>query len=181
MGKAVSKSLIPTERIEGVICTMRSQKVILDEDLAILYEVETKSLNRAFYRNEERFPEDFAFQITKSEWNSLKYQFGTSKKGRGGRRKLPIAFTEEGVAMLSGILRSAQAVTVNIEIMRAFVRMRYIMTSQKEMSKELTEVKSFLLKHSNSSDREFRRVWQDIEKLSQPPTQEERRIGFQIN
>ena len=90
--------------IDNYIYLVRGKQVMLDQDLAILYEVETKSLNRSFYRNQERFPKDFAFQITRDEWNLLKYKIGTSKIGRGGRRKLPIAFTEQGVAMLSGIL-----------------------------------------------------------------------------
>lgn len=173
--------VVSSETIEQRIYLVRHQKVMLDEDLAILYGVETKSLNRAFYRNQERFPEDFAFQLIKEEWDCLKYQFGTSKLGRGGRRKLPIAFTEQGVAMLSSVLRSPQAVTVNIEIMRTFVRMRHLMTSQKEISKELAELKSFFLKHSHSSNREFRKIWQAIEKLSTPPNQEERRMGFELH
>jgi hypothetical protein len=103
---------------------IRGQKVMLDADLAELYRVPTKSLNLAVKRNADRFPEDFAFQLTEAEVTALRFQFETSKRGRGGRHYLPRAFTEQGVAMLSGVLRSARAVQVNIAIMRAFVRLR---------------------------------------------------------
>lgn len=191
MKKAIS--IIPIERIEGIIHHIRDQKVILDQDLAALYGVETKALNQAVQRNIERFPEDFSFQLNKKEWGTLKSQIVTSNelsnlksqfvtsRSWGGRRKLPRVFTEQGVAMLSSVLRSSQAVTINIEIMRAFVKMRHFMTSQKKMTKEFAELKSFLLKHSNSSDREFRKIWQAIEKLSIPPSQKERQIGFKLS
>jgi len=101
--------------IESYICLVRGQKVILDQDLAILFGIETKGLNRAFYRNQERFPDDFSFKLSKIEWDSLKYQFGTSKIGRGGRRKLPVAFTEHGVIMVANLLKSDQAIKMSIE------------------------------------------------------------------
>lgn len=116
-----TSSSIPPERIERRILLIRAQKVMLDSDLAELYEVETKMLTRAVRRNAERFPEDFMFQLTTAESQSLRCQFGTSN-GRGGRRYRPYAFTEQGVAMLSSVLRSPRAVQVNIEIMRAFVK-----------------------------------------------------------
>src|ERR1700732_1000090 len=112
-----SESGIPAERIERSILLLRGQKVMLDRDLADLYGVETKTLNRAVHRNLDRFPNDFMFQLTLKEFTALRYQFGTSK-GRGGRRYLPRAFTEQGVAMLSSVLNSKRAVRVNIEIMR---------------------------------------------------------------
>lgn len=170
-----------TEEVEQVIYLIRNQKVIIDNDLAVLYGVETKNLNKAVKRNLERFPIDFMFQLEKEEWERLRFQIGTSKGGRGGKRYMPYAFTEEGVAMLSGILHSPQAVGINIAIMRAFVRMRHVMNSQQKINKELAEIKSFLLKHSHSTDREFRKVWQTIEKLSQKPTQEDHKIGFQLS
>jgi len=104
-----SKSLLPLELIEKRIYLIRNQKVMMDTHLAELYGVETKILNKAVSRNLERFPDDFMFQISKEEWNSLKFQFGTSKKGRGGRRYLPYAFTEQGVAILSSVLKSKRA------------------------------------------------------------------------
>ncbi|MFH0838249.1 MAG: ORF6N domain-containing protein [Patescibacteria group bacterium] len=177
MSKQQSLPIAPIEQIEQFIYIIREHRVMLDQDLAILYQVPNKRLNEQVRRNINRFPKDFAFQLTLKEWYNLKSQFATSRSW-GGKRKPPRAFTEQGVAMLSSVLKSSQAITVNIEIMRAFVRMRHVMASQQAITKELAELKSFLLKHSNSSDREFRKVWQAIEKLSTPPTKEERRIGF---
>ena len=173
-------SLIPTERIEGMIYVIRGQKVILDQDLAMLYGVETKNLNKAVSRNQKRFPEDFVFRLSKKEWDNLKFHFGTSSLGWGGRRKLPIAFTEYGVAMAANSLKSERAITISVEIVRAFIKLREFLSSQKEMAKELSEVKSFLLKYSNSTDREFRKVWQAIERLSSPVDGGKRRIGFEL-
>jgi len=178
MSKTPPKSLIPIEQIEQCIHIIREQKVMLDQDLARLYEVETKYLKRAVLRNTERFPEDFMFQLNKEEWNSLRCQIGTSKKGRGGQRYMPYAFTEQGVAMLSSVLNSSQAIRINIEIIRAFIKLREFLASQKDLTKEVIELKSFVLKHAQKTDQEFRKVWQAIEKLSEPPTREERRIGF---
>jgi phage regulator Rha-like protein len=182
MKKDESKSIIPLERIERAIYVIRGHKIILDQDLAALYGAETKQLNRALSRNKERFPGDFAFQLTIEEWNSLRCQIGTSNIGRGGRRYLPFVFTEHGVVMVANILKSKRAVWVSIEIVRAFVRLRQAMVSHKEMSKELSELKSFLLKHSNQTNREFKRIWQAIEKLAKPPDgKEQRKIGFDIS
>lgn len=191
-----SNSLVPMEQIERLIFVIRGQKVILDQDLAALYGVETKGLNRAIYRNQKRFPEDFAFQLTKEEWNSLrcqigtsksertnlKCQFGTSRSGWGGRRKLPIVFTEHGVVMAANVLRSERAVSVSIDIVRSFVKLRQMLATQKEITKELADLKSFLLEHSHANGREFKRVWSAIEKLSQPLTEKERdQIGFDLS
>ena len=181
MKKGESKLIVPSEWIEGVIYIIRGSKVILDQDLAMLYGVKTKNFNKAIKRNLERFPEDFAFQLTKEEWDNLRFQFGTSKKGRGGRRYLPLVFTEQGVAMAANILKSKQAALISIEIVRAFVRLRQTLASHKEMSKELAELKAFTLKHSHANDREFKRVWQAIEKLSNPPVEEKPKIGFDLS
>ena len=125
MKKTITKALLPQEeRVFSKIYLLRNQKVLLDEDLAVMYGVTTKLLNQAVKRNLERFPEDFMFQLTVEEVSSLRSQFVTSKKGRGGRRYAPFAFTEQGVAMLSGILTSPTAIAVNIQIMRIFVKMR---------------------------------------------------------
>jgi len=182
MNKNESKSIIPLEKIERVIYVIRGQKIILDQDLATLYGVKTKNLNKAVSRNQERFPEDFIFRLTYEEWANLKFQIGTSSLNWGGRRKLPLAFTEHGVAMASNLLKSKRAIEVSVEIVRVFIRMRQTLTSHKEMSKELAELKSFLLKHSNQTNREFKRIWQAIEKLSkQPDRKEQRKIGFDVS
>jgi len=132
-------SLIPAERIENSILLIRKEKVILDEDLAFLYGVSTKVLIQAVKRNIDRFPPDFMFQLGKEEFASLRSQIVTSKRKnrRGGRRYPPYAFTEEGVAMLSSVLNSPRAVKVNIEIMRAFVRLRKILSSHVELARKL--------------------------------------------
>ena len=179
MKKVESSPLVSIEQIEHHIFLVRGRKIMLDEDLATLYQVPTKRLNEQGVRNIKRFPKDFAFQLKLKEWNSLKSQIATSNS-RGGRRKPPRAFTEQGVAMLSSVLQSPQAIAVNIEIMRAFVKMRHFLGIQKEMTKELTELKSFLLKHSNESSREFRKVWQAIEKLG-ASSKNDQKIGFRLD
>jgi len=180
MSKNELSLAIPVEQIEQCIYVVRGHRVMLDRDLAELYEVETGAFNRAIKRNIERFPIDFAFQLTQKELENLICQIGISRSW-GGYRKLPWVFTEQGLAMLSGLLHSSQAVAVNIEIMRAFVRMRHVLASQQQVTKELIDIKSFLLKHTNSSDREFRRVWRAIEKLSGPPDSHEQPIGFDLS
>ena len=130
-------ALISTERIERSILLIRSHKVILDSDLAELYGVTTKRLNEQVKRNRARFPDDFMFQFTVSETEILRSQIATSKMGRGGRRYLPYAFTEQGVAMLSSVLNSERAIKVNIEIMRTFVRLRRMLASHSELARKL--------------------------------------------
>ncbi|MBN2095989.1 ORF6N domain-containing protein [Candidatus Peregrinibacteria bacterium] len=178
MQKNEPKSIIPIERIECSIYIIRGQKVMLDRDLAILYGIDTRALVQAVKRNLERFPADFMFQLTRSEMVNLMSQIVISSWG--GHRKPPYAFTEQGVAMLSSVLRSPQAVKVNIEIMRAFIKLRQVFASHKELAKELKEVKEFVLKNSNQTSREFRRVWQAIEKLSDKP-KGQRQIGFDLD
>lgn len=124
--------------IESRILSIRGKQVLLDRDLADLYEVETKNLNRQVKRNIERFPTDFMFQITKDEYDVLKCQFGTSKMRGGDNRNLPYAFTEQGVAMLSGVLRSNKSIEVNIEIMRAFVSMRHFLLNSDSLFHRLS-------------------------------------------
>lgn len=177
MKKGESRSVIPAARIEKAIYVIRDNKVMLDIDLAALYGVETRALIQSIKRNLDRFPLDFAFKLEKNEWEILKSQIVTSSWG--GRRYTPYAFTEQGVAMLSSVIRSPQAVKVNIEIMRAFIRLRQTIASHQELSKDVADIKNFMLKHSRSNDREFKKVWQAIEKLSTPPPEPERRkIGF---
>lgn len=189
MKKALS--VIPIDRIEHIIYFFRSHKVMLDRDLAELYGVETRVLNQAVKRNSERFPDDFMFQLNTEEANSLRSQFVTLdrtsltsqiviSKGRGKHRKyLPYVFTEQGVAMLSSVLRSSRAITVNIEIMRAFVRLRHILESNKELAKVVSELRSFNLKRSAKMDLDIRRIWKAIEKLTeQSNDKSKKRIGF---
>lgn len=128
---------VTPEFIGRRIFLIRGQKVMLDADLAELYQVETKAMNRSILRNIERFPEDFMFQLTADEYDSLRYQIGTSNIGRGGRRYLPYAFTELGVAMLSSVLKSDRAIQMNIFIIRAFVKLRELLSTHKEFARKL--------------------------------------------
>lgn len=147
--------------------------MLLDADLAALYGVETKALVRAVRRNRSRFPSDFMFQVTTREFADLRSQFGTSNS-RGGRRYRPFAFTEQGVAMLSGVLRSPRAIRVNIEIMRAFVRLRYVLESNAELSDRLAQLE-------RKYDAKFGVVFQAIRDLVEQPVPARRRIGFQTS
>jgi hypothetical protein len=162
--------MIPIERIARTIRLIRGHKVMLDADLAVLYGVSTKALNRAVKRNLERFPADFMFQLTTEEVEALRFHLGTSK-GRGGRRYLPYAFTEQGVAMLSSVLRCSRAVGVNIEIMRAFVRLREVLASHADLARKLAQLEA-------NCDRQFRVVFDAIRQLMAPPRLSDRKIGF---
>jgi hypothetical protein len=130
------------EQIKEMIYLIRGQKVMLDSDLAKLYGVETKALNRQVRRNTIRFPDDFMFQLTKEEYESLKCQIGTSKEGRGGKQKQPLVFTENGVAMLSSVLKSEQAALVNIAIMRIFTKLRSFMMLEKKLVTRINQLES---------------------------------------
>lgn len=141
-----SKIIVPVFNVEKSIHVIRGHRVLLDEDLGLLYGVPTKSLNLAVKRNEQRFPADFRFQLTAEETTALRFQNETSK-ARGGRRYLPWAFTQEGVAMLSGVLHSPRAVAVNVEIMRAFVKMRQAIAINNELAKRLAVVEAKLDQH----------------------------------
>lgn len=171
-----SKELaIPDERIEKAILLIRGHKVMLASDLAKLYGVTTFNLNKAVKRNMDRFPPDFMFQLTKEEAESLRFQIGMSKPaGRGGRRHLPYAFTEQGVAMLSSVLHSKRAVLVNIAIMRAFVRLRELLATHKELARKLAELEQ-------KYDAQFRVVFDAIRQLMAPPPEPKKgRIGFHV-
>jgi len=167
----VNKSLIPADRIEKAILLIRKQKVMLDADLADLYGVQTKFLVRAVKRNIDRFPADFMFQLSKEEFDDLRFHFGTSSDW-GGRRYPPYAFTEQGVAMLSSVLRSQRAVHVNIEIMRAFIRLRQMLASNAELARKLDELEK-------KYDAQFKEVFEAIRQLMTPPEPKRRPIGFQ--
>jgi hypothetical protein len=140
-------AVLPIESIQRSILSLRGQRVMLDGDLARLYGVETGALNRAVKRNLERFPEDFMVQLTAEEAEALRCRSGTSKT-RGGRRYLPYAFTEHGVAMLSSVLNSKRAIAVNIEIMRAFGMMRKMLAANVDLAKRLTVIEAEMAKHS---------------------------------
>ena len=159
------------DSIATLIVTIREHKVMLDSDLASLYGVETKALNRAVKRNLERFPEDFMFQISQEEVDALRFQSGTSKEGRGGRRYLPYAFTQEGVAMLSSVLQSPRAVAVNIGIMRAFIRLRQLALSVEELTRMVDILE-------NHYDDQFKIVFDAIRQLLEPPESPTKEIGF---
>jgi len=167
------------ERITQTILLLRGHKVILDDDLAALYEVETKTLNRAVKRNRDRFPDDFMFQLTTEEFDNLRYQFGTSSLRSqivtsrwGGRRYPPYVFTEQGVAMLSSVLHSDRAIHVNIEIMRAFVRLRQLLATNVELARKLATLE-------RKYDAQFKIVFDAIRELMTPPEPKKKRpIGF---
>ncbi|MDD5593409.1 MAG: ORF6N domain-containing protein [Candidatus Margulisbacteria bacterium] len=163
--------LIPEERIEKTIYLLRGQKVMLDKDLSHLYGVMTGELNRAVRRNLDRFPEDFMFQLNKQELDNLICQFGTSRWG--GTRKLPLAFTEQGVAMLSSVLRSKRAIQVNIQIMRTFTKLRRILASHKELLKKIEAMES-------KYDGQFKIVFGAIKALIEPPIKPKEKIGFRL-
>ena len=172
-------SLVPAERIERSILVIRGQKVMLDLDLAELYGVETKVLNQAVKRNLERFPDDFMFQLNDAEFDNLRCHFGTSSlrsqivtsNSKGGRRCRPYAFTEQRVAMLSSVLHSKRAVQVNIEIMRAFVKLRQMIASNVELSQKLEELEK-------KYDSQFKTVFEAIRQLMSEPTKKKHPIGF---
>ena len=155
---------------------------MLDSDLAGLYQVETFNLNRAVKRNLDRFPEDFMFQLSQEEAESLRFQIGMSKpEGRGGRRYLPYAFTEHGVAMLSSVLNSKRAVQMNIVIIRAFVRMRELMASHKDLARRIGDLEARQKSYGRTLERHdtvLVAVIRDIQKLKNPPVT--RAIGFRI-
>ncbi len=167
-------SIVPIERIERAILMIRGQKVLLDRDLAELYGVETGALNRAVSRNADRFPNDFMFQLTSDEFENLKCHFGIASRW-GGRRTAPYAFTEQGVAMLSSVLRSPRAARVNIAIMRAFVKLRELLASNTELSRRLDELEA-------KYDQQFKIVFDAIRQLMAPPPAPPpppgRKIGF---
>ena len=165
------KLLVPAERIEHAILVLRGQKVMLDSELAALYEVPVKALNQAVKRNLDRFPEDFMFRLNQEEATSLRSQSVTSKAGRGGRRTAPYAFTEQGVAMLSSVLHSPRAVHVNIEIMRAFVRLRQMLQQNTELARKLAALE-------RKYDGQFKMVFEAIRDLMAPAPKEKPRIGF---
>lgn len=155
-------------QIQNLIYIIRGQRVMLDSDLARLYEVETKVLNQAVKRNLERFPKDFMFQLTKEEYEVLRSQFVTSKiktETRGGRQYFPYVFTEQGVSMLSSVLKSKRAIQINVQIMRTFVKMREWAIENKEIAQRLTELEHYFIQHCKDNQSDIRELREAMDLL----------------
>jgi hypothetical protein len=164
--------MIPIERIQQTIYLIRGRKVMLDSDLAIFYAVKTKELNKAVSRNKERFPSDFVFQLSIQEVKDLIFQFGMSKNSsHGGRRTRPYAFTEQGVAMLSAVLKTKRATIVSVQIMRSFVKLRELLQSNEVLAKKLKELESRTDEHAQV-------IMEIIKELQKPHPEQIRKIGF---
>lgn len=167
-----ASAIVHAPQIAGKILYLRGTRVLLDSDLAKLYGVRTAALNQAVQRNKERFPEDFMFQLNEKEVSALRYQIGTSKiQGRGGRRYAPYAFTEQGVAMLSSVLRSSRAVQVNIAIMRTFVRLREMLATNQKLRRKIEDMEK-------RYDTKFQVIFATIESMLEDEDLPKRSIGF---
>jgi hypothetical protein len=166
-------SLVPVERIERAILSIRGEKVMLDGDLAEIYGVETRILNQAVKRNIERFPADFMFQLAFKEAEALRSQIVISNEGRGGRRYLPYAFTEHGALMLANVLNSERAAQTSVQVVRAFVRLRQMLASNAELARKLAALE-------NKYDAQFKVVFDAIRQLMSPPARPKREIGFHV-
>ena len=172
---ATGKDIIPLAQVTRAILVIRGQRLLLDSDLARLYGVTTGNLNKAVTRNRDRFPADFMLQLTAKEAESLIFQIGISK-GRGGRRYRPYAFTEQGIAMLSSVLQSDRAVRVNIAIMRAVVKLREMLETNRELAAKFTQLEKRVGKH----DQEIAAIIDAIRCLMAPPPKPTREIGFHV-
>jgi hypothetical protein len=170
-----AKRAIRVQRIERLIFIIRGNKVMLDTDLAELYGVETRVLKQAVRRNQKRFPSDFMFELTKEENQSLRSQNVILERGKYSKY-LPFVFTEQGVAMLSTVLNSEKAVEVNIEIMRAFVRLREVVASHKDLAAKIRELENHILDH----DEQIYSIFEAIRQLMAPPDKEVKKIGFTV-
>ncbi len=170
-GKPRLDETVLVERVERRIVWLRGHKVLLDADLADLYGVSTRRLNEQVRRNASRFPPDFMYELTEQEFMGLRSQIATSNVGRGGRRHAPLAFTEQGVAMLSSVLHSERAVRVNVGIMRAFVRLREMLASDRDLARKLEQMEK-------RYDAQFKVVFDAIRSLIEAPPRPDRRIGF---
>ena len=166
-------------KIQNLIYEIREHKVMLDSDLAQLYGVLTKNLNKAVKRNIERFPQDFMFQLTKEEYQNLRFQNGTSKLTHGGRRFMPYAFTEQGVAMLSSILESKQAIAVNIQIMRTFVQVKQFALEHKDLTKRFAELEQYFIQYCKDNEQDKQKIYEAIDLLMDRTKPS--KIGFKTN
>jgi len=177
----VSRPNLPVDSIERHIHVVRGQKVMLDSDLAALYEVPTKLLNQSVRRNEGRFPEDFMFRLTRDEDTALRLQFATSNSGRGGRRYLPFAFTEHGVAMLSSVLKNDRAIQVNVMIIRAFVRMRELIAANKDIAVRVDRLERSHKRAASVIEilvEDIDRVAKEVRRMKALPLPRKQKIGF---
>jgi hypothetical protein len=171
-------SALAVEALASRIQLVRGLRVMLDADLAALYGVETRALVQAVKRNSARFPEDFMLQLSAEEWANLRSQSVMSSSGHGGRRTAPYAFTEQGVAMLSSVLASERAIAVNIEIMRAFVRLRDLLASNKELARRFADLEQRLTRKLATHDQAIAGILDAIRQLMNPPQPPKRPIGF---
>lgn len=169
------KALVPAEVIAGKILFLRGEKVLLDRDLAELYGVKTRVLKQAVRRNKKRFPEDFMFELTKQEFEDWRSQFVISNSDKMGLRYRPMAFTEQGVAMLSSVLKSDRAIEVNISIMRVFVQLRKMISSNEELARKLKELEERLEKH----DEDIGLIFEAMKELMTLPDTPPKKIGFE--
>lgn len=176
----MSLELIAAPAIEKRIFVVRGRQVLLDEDLADLYGVETKRLIQQVKRNIKRFPEDFMFQLDKKETEALRSQIATSNDGRGGRRYTPYVFTEQGVAMLSGVLRSDRAIAVNIEIMRTFVELRRITISYAALHERLETLEREMTARLDGHDEQLEQIFKVLHQLISPPPRTKKPVGFRV-
>ncbi len=165
--------------VKNLIYEIRGYKVMLDSDLAELYEVQTFRLNEAVKRNIERFPSHYMFQLTKDEYKLLTSQIAISKKGRGGRRTMPYVFTEQGVAMLSSVLNSARAIQINIKIIDTFVQMRQWALDNKELTKRVADIENYLMNYAKDNNKEIEKIYEAIDLLMDRT--KPRKIGFEVN
>jgi hypothetical protein len=177
-----SAPLVPVEHITQSILVLRGRRVLLDAELAALYEVSTKRFNEQVRRNRLRFPADFMFQLTDEEHAALRSQFATLKLGRGQHRKyLPYAFTEHGAIMAATILNSPRAVEMSVYVVRAFVKLRELLASNKELARRLDELEAHIEKQLTAHDRAIAAILSAIRQLTNPPTPKQRPIGFTAN
>jgi len=179
-GKTKELPVVAVPAIEKRILVVRSRQVLLDEDLAAPYGVETRVLVQQVRRNEKRFPADFMFQLSAREFADLKSQFVISSGGHGGRRKRPLVFTEQGVAMLSGVLRSDRAIAVNIEIMRAFVELRRMASSYASLQERLEVFERETRGRLEQHDEQLSQIFKALHQLISPPSQPKRPVGFRV-
>lgn len=179
-GEKAELQVVLAPAIEKRIFVVRGRQVMLDEDLADLYGVETKRLIQQVKRNLKRFPQDFMFQLSRPEAEALRSQIATSNDGRGGRRYAPYVFTEQGVAMLSGVLRSDRAIAVNIEIMRAFVELRRVAGSFQQLQKRLDQMELDIGARLSEHDDQLRQIFEALRQLIDPPVRPRRPVGFRV-
>jgi leucyl aminopeptidase len=178
MVKNTATALVPVERLTRAILVLRGQRVILDSDLAAIYGVSTGRLNEAVKRNIERFPQDFMFRLSATEHAALISQIATSKTGRGGRRKLPWVFTEYGAIQAANVLNSQRAVMMGVYVVRAFVQLRELLASNKELARRVDELEARLEKRLTTHDEAIAAILSAIRQLMNPPPHKRRPIGF---